>query len=317
MPEHAHTHPGHAHAHPHHYPHDAAGAPRFGAAFGIAIGLNLAFVVAGVVFGILSNSMALIADAGHNLGDVLGLVVAWIASLLALLAPSRRYTYGLRSSSILAALFNAVLLLVVTGAIAFEAINRFYDPAPVAGITMMVVAGIGVAINGISALLFMGGRKHDLNIRGAFLHLLSDALVSVGVVVAGLAIYLTGHAWIDPVVSLIISAAIVYGTWGLLRDAVNMTLHGVPAGIDPEAVMNFLRATPGVADVHDLHIWPMSTTETALTCHLVMPAGFPGDEALRRVSDDLRAKFGIPHATIQVEISDPTTDCAVTPGRAV
>jgi cobalt-zinc-cadmium efflux system protein len=243
--------------------------------------------------------------------------VAWIASVLVRLAPSQRYTYGYRSSSILAALFNAVLILVITGAIAFEAIQRLGDPAPVAGITMMVVAAIGVAINGISALLFMGGHKHDLNVRGAFLHLMSDALVSIGVVIAGVAIMLTGWTWIDPVVSLVIAAAIVFSTWGLLRDAINMTLHGVPAGIDPVAVRDFLRGCPGVVDVHDLHIWPMSTTETALTCHLVMPAGFPGDEALCAISDALRMRYAIPHATLQVEVSHPMPDCAVTPGRAV
>jgi cobalt-zinc-cadmium efflux system protein len=295
----------------------AAPASRFGFAFAVGIALNLAFVAAGVVFGILSNSMALIADAGHNLGDVLGLVVAWIASVLVRLAPSQRYTYGLRSSSILAALFNAVLLLVITGAIVFEAIHRFSEPAPVAGLTVMAVAATGIVINAVSALLFMRGRKRDLNIKGAFLHMASDAVVSVGVVFAGLAILLTGWQWIDPVVSLVIAAAIVLGTWGLLRDAVNMTLHGVPAGVDPVAVRDFLCACPGVADVHDLHIWPMSTTETALTCHLVMPAGFPGDEALRELSDHLRVRFAIPHATLQVEICDPGADCSVTPGRAV
>ena len=292
-------------------------APRFGFAFAVAIGLNLAFVVIGVVFGILGNSVALIADAGHNLGDVLGLVVAWIASVLVRLAPSQRYTYGLRSSSILAALFNAVLLLVVTGAIVFEAIHRFSNPAPVAGVTMMAVAAIGIVINGVAALLFVSGRKGDINIRGAFLHMASDALVSVGVVFAGLAIMLSGWQWIDPAISLVIAAAIVLGTWGLLRDALNMTLHGVPPGIDPVAVRDFLCACPGVADVHDLHIWPMSTTETALTCHLVMPAGFPGDEALRELSDHLRVRFAIPHATLQVEICAPGADCSVTPGRAV
>jgi cobalt-zinc-cadmium efflux system protein len=312
MAAHLHDHSGGHAVHP-----QTHAVPNFGSAFAIGIGLNLAFVAAGVFYGIVSNSMALVADAGHNFGDVLGLVAAWIASVLVRLAPSQRYTYGFRSSSILAALFNAVLLLVVTGAIAFEAIRRFSDPAPVAGTTVMIVAAAGIVINGVSALLFLQGRKHDINIRGAFLHMAGDALVSLGVVIAGLTIELTKWQWVDPVTSLVIAAAIVFGTWGLLRDAVNMTLHGVPASIDPSEVRAFLMSCPGVCDVHDLHIWPMSTTETALTCHLVMPAGFPGDAALRELSEHLRVRFAIPHATIQVETTDPDADCSVTPGRAV
>jgi cobalt-zinc-cadmium efflux system protein len=311
MSAHAHHVHGRAHDHVH------GAAPHYGTAFAVGIGLNLAFVVIGVVYGILSHSMALVADAGHNLGDVLGLGVAWVASVLVRLAPSQRYTYGLRSSTILAALFNAILLLVITGAIAFEAIQRFYYPAAVAGPTVSIVAGIGIAINVVSALLFMSGRKRDLNIRGAFLHMVTDAAISAGVVVAGLAIMATGAAWIDPAVSLAIAAIIVVSTWGLLRDAVSMTLHGVPAGIDAEDVRAFLMQCPGVCDVHDLHIWPMSTTETALTCHLVMPAGFPGDAALRDCSEHLRVKFAIAHATLQVEVSNPDVDCSVTPGRAI
>jgi cobalt-zinc-cadmium efflux system protein len=313
----AHHHHDHAGGHGMHHVRDSARSASFGFAFAVGIALNLGFVVAGIVYGVMSNSMALIADAGHNFGDVLGLAAAWIASVLVRLAPSQRYTYGLRSSSILAALFNAVLLLVVTGAIVFEAIHRFYEPAPVAGRTVMIVAAIGIAINGVSALLFMRGRARDLNIRAAFLHLATDALISVGVVAAGFAILMTGWHWIDPIVSLVIAATIVLGTWGLLRDAVNMTLHGVPPGIDAQEVHAFLMTCPGVVDVHDLHIWPMSTTETALTCHLVMPKGFPGDDALREWSDHLRVRFAIPHATLQVEISDPDVDCSVTPGRAV
>ena len=191
------------------------------------------------------------------------------------------------------------------------------SPAPVAGKTVMIVAAIGIGINSVSALLFMSGRKRDLNIKGAFLHMATDALISLGVVLAGLAIVVTGWRWIDPMVSLAIAVTIVAGTWGLLRDALNMTLHGVPPGIDAGAVRDFLMGLPGVTDVHDLHIWPMSTTETALTCHLVMPRGFPGDEALCEISEHLRARFAIPHATLQVEVTDSAADCSIMPGRAV
>ena len=295
----------HDHDHDHHHHHGHSHAPAdFGFAFAVGIALNLGFVVVEAGYGVFAHSMALIADAGHNLGDVLGLGVAWFASHLVQRAPSPRFTYGLRSSSILAALFNAVFLLIATGAIAVEAMQRFFEPEPVAGKTVIIVAAIGIAINLLTALLFARGRKHDLNIRGAFQHMMADAAVSLGVVIAGFAILWTGINWIDPVVSLAISAVIVAGTWSLLRDSMKMTLHGVPPGVDERAVRRFLEACPGVCALHDLHIWPMSTTETALTCHLIIPSGHPGDAELRRITDTLRDKFSIPHATIQIEIDE-------------
>ncbi|HVZ67936.1 MAG TPA: cation diffusion facilitator family transporter [Rhizomicrobium sp.] len=298
----------HDHDHLHHNGHSHAPSD-FGSAFAIGIALNLIMVGVEAGYGIISHSMALVADAGHNLGDVLGLVIAWIANRLTRRAPSPRFTYGLRSSSILAALFNAVFLLIATGAIAVEAIQRIFEPQPVAGRTMIVVAAIGIAINFATALLFARGRKDDLNIRGAFQHMISDAAVSLGVVIAGFAILRTGLNWIDPIVSLAISAVIVAGTWSLLRDSMKMTLHGVPPGIDERAVRRFLESCPGVCGLHDLHIWPMSTTETALTCHLIIPEGHPGDAALRKITDQLRERFSIPHATIQIETEE--ADCAL------
>ncbi|HTO42252.1 MAG TPA: cation diffusion facilitator family transporter [Rhizomicrobium sp.] len=304
MAEHTHEH-GQGHGHHHHLPAPAD----FGTAFLIAIVLNLGFVFAEATYGVLSNSMALIADAGHNLGDVLGLVVAWIASKLVQRAPSERFTYGLRSSSILAALFNAVFLLVATGAIAVEAIQRFFTPEPVAGKTVIIVAAIGIAINFGTAMLFARGAKSDLNIRGAFQHMMADAAVSVGVVIAGFAILATGYDWIDPVVSLLVSVVIVWGTWGLLRDSMRMSLHAVPPEIDPQAVRVYLEKLPGVCAIHDLHIWSMSTTEVALTCHLIYPDGHPGDAELRRIAAQLRNQFAIPHVTIQVETDEQ--ECAL------
>ncbi len=304
MAAHVHDHDHHHHHHGHsHAPAD------FGFAFAVAIALNLGFVIIEAGYGVFSHSMALIADAGHNLGDVLGLGVAWMANRLVQRAPSPRFTYGLRSSSILAALFNAVFLLIATGAIAVEAVQRFFQPQAVAGRTVIIVAAIGIVINFATALLFARGRKDDLNIRGAFQHMMADAAVSLGVVIAGFAIVATGLNWIDPAVSLLVSAVIVAGTWSLLRDSMKMTLHGVPPGVDEQAVRRFLEACPGVCALHDLHIWPMSTTETALTCHLIIPSGHPGDAELRRITDLLRDKFAIPHATIQIETDEQ--DCAL------
>lgn len=268
------------------------------------------------MFGLLGNSVALLADAGHNLGDVLGLVVAWLASVLVQRAPSTRFTYGLRGSSILAALFNAVFLLVTVGAISWEAVQRLGSPEPVAGWTVLVVAGIGIVINGATAWLFAAGRKGDLNVRGAFLHMLADALVSAGVMLAGLLIAMTGWLWLDPVVSLAVNAVIIAGTWGLLRDAVGMSMAGVPVGIDPLAVRDFLLAQTAVASVHDLHIWSMSTTEVALTCHLVTPDGHPGDRFLHNLTGQLARRFGIGHATVQVE-TDVDAFCALSPDEVV
>lgn len=303
---HSHNH-GHGHAHGHSHAHGHGHAPAdFTNAFAIGVVLNTGFVIIEAAYGFWSGSMALIADAGHNLSDVLSLLLAWAASVLAKRAPSQRFTYGFKSSTILAAMANAGLLMVALGAILFETINRLADPAPVAGMTMVIVAGIGIAVNTGTALLFMRGRKDDLNIRGAFLHMAADALVSVGVVVAGIAILLTGAWWIDPVTSLVIVAVIAWGTWGLLRDSVKMGLLAVPEGIEEGEVRKFLSSLPGVDAVHDLHIWAMSTTETALTAHLVMPAGATGDGFLRDVSDRLAHDFRIGHTTIQIET---TRDC--------
>jgi cobalt-zinc-cadmium efflux system protein len=306
-----HDHNSHDHAHGHlHAP------ASFGFAFALGTALNIGFVVVEAVFGVLSGSTALLADAGHNLSDVLGLLIAWGAAALSRRAPDGRYTYGLRGSSILAALFNAVFLLVAVGAIALEAAQRMFDPRPVGGATVMVVAAIGILVNGASALLFVSGRKHDINIQGAFLHMAADALVSAGVVIGGGVILLTGWLWVDPLVSLVICGVIVWSTWSLLRDAVRMSLAAVPPGIDAIAVRSFLAQRPGVAAVHDLHIWSMSTTETALTCHLVMPAGHPGDRFLRDTADALEHRFGICHATLQIEL-DAATVCALAPDTVV
>jgi cobalt-zinc-cadmium efflux system protein len=289
---------GHSHSHDHTHGHAPA---NFDRAFAIGILLNSVFVLVEAGFGLWSGSMALIADAGHNLSDVMSLLIAWMANWMARKPPSARYTYGYKSSSILAALANAGLLLVAIGAILFETVNRLFDPAPVQGWTMVIVAGVGIVVNTATALLFVRGRKDDLNIRGAFLHMAADALVSVGVVVAGVAILLTGAWWIDPVTSLVIVAIIGVGTWGLLRDSVKLALLAVPDSIDEAAVRGYLAGMPGVAAVHDLHIWPMSTTETALTAHLVMPQGQPGDAFLHDIAHELDHRFGIGHATVQVE----------------
>ena len=315
---HGHSHPhgeGHDHgAHSHGHAHSHA--PKdFGRAFALGIALNTGFVVIEAAYGFLSNSMALVADAGHNLSDVLGLVAAWVASVLVKRAPSVRFTYGLRGSSILAALFNAVALLVATGAIIAEALQRFFEPAPVAGTTVMIVAGIGIGINGFTAWLFASGGRHDINLRGAYLHMVADAAVSAGVVLAGLAILATGFDWIDPLVSLVIAALIIAATWGLMLDSLRMALAAVPPGIDPAAVRACLAGRPGVTGLHDLHIWPMSTTEVALTAHLVL-AEPPGDRFLRDTADALRTRFGIAHATLQVELEGRTActlpeDCVV------
>jgi cobalt-zinc-cadmium efflux system protein len=304
-------HHGHSHGHDHHAPKD------FGMAFAVGTALNAAFVLIEAGFGFAANSMALLADAGHNLSDVVGLLVAWGASALVKRPPTARFTYGLGSSSILAALANAIILLVAVGAIALEATQRFVTPEPVAGKTVMIVAAIGIIINTFTAWLFMAGRKDDLNVRGAFLHMAADAAISLGVVIAGAAMLLTGWQWVDPVVSIAISAVIVWGTWGLLKESVNSALHAVPAGIDPAAVRGHLETLPGVAAIHDLHIWPMSTTETALTCHLVMPAGHPGDRFTAAVAKTLKDSYRIGHATLQIELGEAGCDCALKPDHVV
>ena len=293
----------HSHSHHHHHGHSHHAHPGdYGRAFALGILLNLAFVAVEAAFGFLANSMALLADAGHNLSDVLGLVAAWAGAVLSKRPPSRRFSYGLRGSSILAALANAVLLLVAVGFIVYHAAFRLIIPEVVAGPTIILVATIGVVVNGVTALMFMRGRSHDLNVRGAYLHMVADALVSVGVVVSGVAIIASGWHWIDPVVSLVIAGVILVSTWDLLRESLTLALHGVPAGIDPDEVQTFLAGRPGVAGVHHLHIWPTSTTETALTAHLVIPEGFPGDRFLADLRHECEHRFRITHATFQVEL---------------
>ena len=311
----AHTH-NHSHSHGDqsdcHGLHDRHGhhhAPKdFGSAFAIGVGLNLVFVVIEATFGLLYGSMALVADAGHNLSDVLALLLAWAASVAAKRPPNGRYTYGYKSSTILAAMGNALLLAIAIGAILFETLHRILDPVEPEGMVMVVVAGIGVLINTATALLFLRGQE-DLNIKGAYLHMAADALVSVGVVIAGLAIILTGQWWIDPLVSIAIVAMIAWGTWGLAKDSLAMGLLAVPASIDETAVRSHLAGFEGVKAVHDLHIWPMSTTETALTAHLVMPDGLCRDSLLREMSDSLASRFGINHSTIQIECGSETDPC--------
>ncbi len=270
-------------------------------AFLLGVALNLAFVAAEAGFGFHARSLALISDAGHNLSDVLGLALAWGAALLALRHPTARHTYGWRASTVLAALANAALLLLAIGAIAWAAVHRLRAPAPVQGGVVMVVAGVGIVINAATALLFRRGRAADLNVRGAFLHMAADAAVSAGVVATGLVIMLTGLAWLDPVVSLAIVVVIAIGTWRLLRDSVNLALHAVPAGMDLGSVAAYLGALPGVVSVHDLHLWSVSTTEVAFTGHIVKPAVEDDDALLARACRELRERFGIGHATLQVE----------------
>ena len=317
------AHHGHGHRHSAHHAHDPAhgqggsgDSAGFGRAFVIGIGLNTAFVAIEASYGIVSNSMALLADAGHNLSDVLGLVIVWVATVLAKRQPSVRYTYGLRGSSILAALANAMFLLVATGAIAWEAIGRLANPEPVAGTTVIIVAGIGIVINAATAFLFFRGRKQDLNIRGAYLHMAADAAVSAGVVLAGFAILQTGWLWLDPAISLVIAAIIVRSTWGLLKDSLAMSLGAVPAAIEPAAVRRYLEGLPGVARIHDLHIWPIGTHEIALTCHLIIPAGHPGHGFLISTAAELAGRFGIGHPTLQIELSEDSA-CSLAPDEAV
>lgn len=300
---------GHHHDHNHHHGHDHHHAPNFNRAFGIGIALNIAFVAVETWFGWRADSLALLADAGHNLSDVLGLVLAWLGMFVARLQPNDRYTYGRQRASILAALVNALVLLAVMGGMAWEAIRRFSDPAPIAGETVIAVAATGVVINGITAWLFMAGSHGDLNIRGAFLHMAGDALVSLGVVVAGFLYLKTGWLWLDPLLSLIIAALILYATWGLFSQSLRLTFDGVPSSIELGAVRTYLRELPGVTDIHDLHVWAMSTSESALTAHLIMPEGHPGDDFLHQLGQQLHDRFDIDHATVQIEAGDTDKPC--------
>jgi cobalt-zinc-cadmium efflux system protein len=303
--------------HDHRHDQSPAAEGTASGAFLLGAALNLAFIAVEVAYGILGNSLALLADAGHNLGDVLGILAAWAGMLLARRRPTARFTYGLRGSSILAALFNAVVLLISVGGITVEAVRRLAAPEPVSGATVMIVAAIGIAINGASALLFRRGGARDINLRAVFLHMLGDAVVSLGVVIAGAGVTLTGWQRLDPLVSLLVAAFLVLSTWRLLRQSLAMALHAVPPDIEPEAVRLYLAERPGVAQVHDLHIWPMSTTERALTCHLVMPAGHPGDGVLAELTDTLQLRFGIGHVTLQVETGDPAYACKLVPDHVV
>jgi cobalt-zinc-cadmium efflux system protein len=313
-----HSHHGGLHGHhEQHHAHASGTSGGFGVAFAIGTVLNLGFVTAEAVFGVLGNSMALLADAGHNLGDVLGLAAAWGASILSRRQPFGRYTYGLRSSSILAALLNAVVLLIAVGGIVVEAVQRLIAPEPVASKTVMLVAACGIVVNAATAILFARGRAGDLNIRGAFIHMAADALVSLGIVAAGALILLTGWLWIDPATSLVVAVIIVIGTWRLLRESLDLALHAAPPGIEVDAVRAYLSGVAGVCAVHDLHIWPMSTTETALTCHLVIPSGHPGDNVLADVAHKLAHRFAIQHTTIQVETGDPDVPCVLVPDTVV
>ncbi|MDB5644232.1 MAG: czcD, partial [Hyphomicrobiales bacterium] len=301
-PAKGHSHAGHSHSglgHDH--------TPRdFGRAFVIGLTLNIGFVVIETIYGLLGNSMALLADAGHNLGDVLGLVVAWAGLTLAKRGPSARFTFGLGSSSVLAALLNAMFLLVAVGAITYEAVLRLLNPAPVATTTVMIVAAAGVLVNGVTALMFAGGAKGDINIRGAFLHMAADAAISAGVVVAGLIIALTGLVWIDPAMSLLLNGVIIWGTWGLLKSAGAMALAGVPHEIEVEDVRATLMRLPGVQEVCDLHVWALSTQDVAMSCHLVMPAGHPGDAFLTEAARLLKSRFEINHPTLQIDLERRT-----------
>jgi cobalt-zinc-cadmium efflux system protein len=292
-------------SHDHHHGHDHSHAPSsFGRTFAIATGLNVALVAAQVVYGLYANSLALLADAGHNFGDVMGLVIAWLAFAVADWRPSPRFTYRMRAASIMSAMANGLILLIATGVIVYEAVLRLFAPEPIATGPVIVVAAIAVAVNGASAWLLSRGSHSDLNMRGAFLHMLADAGVSVAVIAAAFGIALTGWQWLDPAVSLLISVVILLGTWRLLRDSVRLALNAAPRDIDPDNVERYLAGLPEVAGLHDLHIWAMSTTETALTCHLVTPAGHPGDAFLQKIAADLRRRFDICHVTVQIELAD-------------
>jgi len=311
--DHAHDH-GQAHAHAHGHAGHSHAPDRFDAAFAIGASLNAAFVVAELGFGFAANSLALISDAVHNFSDVIALLLAWCGAWLAGKRPTETHTYGYRRASILAALFNAGLLLIAVGGIAVEAINRFREPAPVAGATVIWVAALGILINGGTALMFARGRHGDLNVRGAYLHMAADAGVSLGVVVAAVLIMMTGWLWLDPAISLCIAVVVLFSGWELARDSLNLAMDGVPRGIDLPQVRDYLAALDGVVEVHDLHVWAMSTNETALTAHLVRPSGHD-DAFLHRVCEGLSHRFSIHHATLQVESNGDA--CRLAPAEMV
>jgi cobalt-zinc-cadmium efflux system protein len=299
-------------------PHTHSHVPKdFGKAFAIGITLNTAYVIAELIYGFAAHSLALIADAGHNFGDVLGLALAWGAAVAVKSRPTAKRTYGLRKTSVLSALTNAVLLLATTGAIAWEAIGRLAEPGHVQGVTVIWVAAAGIVVNGGTALMFMRGREDDLNIKGAFMHMAADALIVLGVAITGAIILYTGWVILDPVVSLLICVAIVWGTWSLLRDSVNMALDAVPSGIDLGEVRAYLESLEGVRQVHDLHVWAMGTTEIALTAHLVMSPLADADSFLSKVACDLHDRFEIEHPTLQIEHGDPAYPCALEPEHVV
>jgi cobalt-zinc-cadmium efflux system protein len=318
--EHHQHHDGHAHGHSHGHEHGHGGhghhhhgAPQEGQGrtFALAVGLNVLIVVVQAIYGFLAHSTALLADAGHNLSDVLGLLLAWGAVWLGTRQPNARYTFGLGSSSILASLANAALLLFACGAIVLEAIQRLINPAPVAGFDVFIVATLGLIVNGFSAWLFMRGSKEDLNVRGAFLHMAADAAISAAVAVSGLIIMFTGASWLDPLMSLVVVSVIVYGTWGLGRDAMRLAMAAVPPSVDLSRIERYLTQLPGVRDVHDLHVWALSTTENALTVHLVMPQGHPGDAFVQDVVTTLRSGYSMHHATVQVEFGEACHACVL------
>ncbi len=304
----------------HHHHHDSAShshaVTEYGRAFLIGILLNVSFVTIEIILGFRSGSLALLADAGHNVGDILGLALSWGAVVLARSKPNERYTYGLQSSSILAALANAVLLLLACGSIGLEAVQRFSSPHMVQGTTVMLVAGAGIAVNGITAWLFMSGRSDDLNIRGAFLHMAADALVSLGVLLSAGWMMVTGWTWLDPLVSLAVSLIIIINAWGLLREAFDLALQAAPRHIHTAEVRDFLSTLPEVSAVHDLHIWAMSTNETALSAHILIKGALhPGDAFLKETAKVLEKKFRIGHSTLQLELGDDGTPCSLAEGH--
>lgn len=311
---HTHTDHGHPHVHAGDHAHTHQHTPKsFNRAFAIGVVLNLGFVLIEALFGLMANSLALLADAGHNLSDVLGLLLAWGASLLVQKAPTRRHTYGLRRSSVMAALFNALFLLVAVAVIAWEAMMRLADPQPIASGTVIVVASIGIAINSYTAWLFMDGKDRDMNIRGAYLHMAADAAISLGVVLAAVAIFYTGWLWLDPLVSLFIAIVIAFSTWKLLHESLNLSLDAVPGHIQADKVQAYLESLPGISEVHDLHIWAMSTTEVALTAHLVKPDGHLDDALLAEIAEELQEHFDIQHTTLQFEYGNHHVPCRQAP----